>query len=215
MAFWQKLTGTSVGAFIIGLTGVRLKNSGGLQVRNNADTAFANVQAQDVIISNNTSGFDVSLISSASQTADISLTLPANTGSVGQVLQTDGTGVLSWVSAGSNASSIKIDSTTVNFGDGATITAFTLPANAVVYSTRCIVDTAFDGTPSLSVGIAGNTSKYMNASDLSLLFPAETVFEAVNGKLPVGTTEAIEIAYTAGGATVGSARVEVQYAIAS
>ena len=210
MSFYQRIAGTSVGSFVLGLLGVKLKNDNGhLHVRNNGDTGFADVQAKDVIISNNSTGYDVTLTTSGSQAADYTLTLPADDGSSGQVLATDGNGVLSWVSAASTASSVKVDSTTINFGDTSPVPAFNLPANAVVTAVRVIVDTAFDGTPSLSVGIAGNASKYMGSTDNNLTFAAETVFETVPGKPPVGSPEAIEIAYTAGGATAGSCRVEV------
>ena len=210
MSFYQRIAGTSVGSFVLSLLGVRLKNNAGhLQVRNNADSGFADVQAKDVIVSNNTTGYDVTFTTSGAQAADYTLTLPADDGSSGQVLSTDGNGVLSWVSAASTASSVKVDSTTINFGDASPVPAFNLPANAVITAIRVIVDTTFDGTPSLSVGIAGNASKYMGSTDNNLTFPAETVFETVPGKLPSVTSEAIEIAYTAGGASVGSCRVEV------
>lgn len=210
MSFYQRIAGTSVGSFVLGLLGVKLKNDNGhLHVRNNGDTGYADVQAKDVIVSNNTTGYDVTFTTSGSQAADYTLTLPADDGSSGQVLATDGNGVLSWVSAASTASSVKVDSTTINFGDTSPVPAFNLPANAVVTAVRVIVDTAFDGTPSLSVGIAGNASKYMGSTDNNLTFAAETVFETVPGKPPVGSLEAIEIAYTAGGATAGSCRVEV------
>ena len=210
MSFYQRIAGTSVGSFVLGLLGVRLKNSSGnLHVRNNGDTAWADAQVKDIIVSNNTTGYDVTLTTSGTQAADYTLTLPPDDGSSGQVLATDGNGVLSWVSAASTASSVKVDSTTINFGDTNPVPAFNLPANAVVTAIRVIVDTPFDGTPTLSVGISGNASKYMGSADNNLTFPAETVFETVPGKLPSVTSEAIEIAYAAGGASVGTCRVEV------
>lgn len=210
MSFYQRIAGTSVGSFVLSLLGVRLKNDAGhLHVRNNADTGYADVQAKDIIVSNNTTGYDVTFTTSGAQAADYTLTLPADDGSSGQVLATDGNGVLSWVSAASTASSVKVDSTTINFGDTSPVAAFNLPANAVVTAIRVIVDTPFDGAPTLSVGIAGNASKYMGSTDNNLTFPAETVFETVPGKLPSVTSEAIEIAYVAGGASAGSCRVEV------
>jgi hypothetical protein len=210
MSFYQRIAGTSVGSFVLGLLGVKLKNNAGnLEVRNNADTGFADIQAKNVTVSNNTTGYDVTFTTSGAQAADYTLTLPADDGSSGQVLATDGNGVLSWVSAASTAAAVKVDSTTINFGDSSPVPAFNLPANAVVTAVRVIVDTAFNGTPSLSVGIAGNASKYMGSTDNNLTFTAETVFETVPGKPPVVTPEAIEIAYTAGGASAGSCRVEI------
>ena len=210
MSFYQRIAGTSVGSFVLGLLGVKLKNDNGhLHVRNNGDTGYADAQVKDIIVSNNTTGYDVTLTTSGTQAADYSLTLPPDDGSPGQVLSTDGTGVLSWVSAASTASSVKMDTTTVNFGDTSPITAFTLPANAVITAVRVIVDTPFDGTPTLSVGITGNASKFMGSADNNLTFAAETVFETVPGSLPSASPETIEIAYAAGGATAGVCRVQV------
>ena len=91
-----------------------------------------NVQAKDVIVSNNSTTYDVTVTTSGSQTGDYTLTLPVDTGSTGQVLATDGSGVLSWVSAADTSSNWKVETTTVNFGSGSTISAFTLPANAII-----------------------------------------------------------------------------------
>ena len=162
MSTWIKVVGTQVGKFVLGLTGVTLKNnSGNLQVRNNADSAFASAEAQSVKVTDNTSGFGVTVQSSPSAAASYSLTLPVDDGSPSQVLSTNGSGVLSWVTAASTADHWKVDTTSLAFGSGSTVSMFTLPANAVVDRVSVIVDTAFDGTPSMSVGISGNASKYV------------------------------------------------------
>lgn len=212
MDTWLKVKGTQVGSFLLGFLGVRLKNSSGnLQVRNNGDTGFADVQAKDVTVSNNSTGFDVTLTTSGSQAADYTLTLPPNTGSTGQVLATNGSGVLSWVSAASTDANWKVETTTVNFGSGATISAFTLPANAIIDKVMCIVDTAFDGTPTLSVGDSGNNSKFMGAGD-NLLTLADR-FDVYSQEPASGSPINVEIYYSAGGATAGSARVLCTYAV--
>jgi len=212
MLTWLKTVGTQTGYFILGFLGVRLKNSSGnLHVRNNGDTGFADVQAKDVIVSNNSTTYDVTVTTSGSQTADYTLTLPVDTGSTGQVLATDGSGVLSWVSAADTSSSWKVETTSVNFGSGGTISAFTLPANAIIDKVMVIVDTAFDGTPTLSVGDSGNNSKFMGSGD-NLLTLADR-FDVFTDVPAVGTSTAVEIYYSAGGATVGSARVLATYAV--
>jgi len=212
MSAWSKLTGTQVGKFILGLTGVTLKNNAGdLEVRNNADTAFASVTVDEVTVFNNTAGFGNTIKTQATQAANYTYELPLTDGTSGQVLGTDGSGVLDWVSAASTTSSWKVDSTTVAFGSGSTVSMFTLPANAVIESVVVIVDTAFDGTANLSVGISGNASKYFGSGD-ALLQTADR-YEVPNQLDAVGTTEALEVAYSAGGATVGSARVLVSYAV--
>lgn len=112
---WKDLAGTVNGFFRIGVTGVRLKNlAGNLGIRNAGDTADANLTAAKVSISGNVlelnsdaaaSGADFmySLTRPANGMTDaVNLTLPADDGTAGQVLQTDGIGNLSWVAAGTN-----------------------------------------------------------------------------------------------------------------
>jgi len=211
MAFFSKLNGTSVGSFLISLLGVRLKNnSGNLDVRNNGDTAFADVNAKNIGINDNGSGHKTTLQASGSQSGDILLVLPPDDGSAGQVLQTDGSGVLTWATTGATSDKVTVDTTSFAFGSSSTISMFTLPANAVVLSVSVVVDTAFDGTPSLTVGVnGGSASKYVGSSDVNLLVAGN--YQTSEGWAPVGTTEALEISYTAGSATAGSGRVLVQY----
>jgi hypothetical protein len=213
MSVWSKLIGTQTGRWVLGLTGVSIKNNAGvLDVRNNADSAYADVKAQSVTVFNNTAGFGNKIQTGATQAADYTYTLPLDDGTAGQVLETDGTGVLSWVSAGSTAQCWTVDSTDFAFGSSSPITMFTLPANAVIDKVSIIVDTAFDGTPTLSVGVnGGSASKYAGSGD-SLLTVADR-YDIPNQIAPVGVTEDLEITYAAGGATVGAGRVLVTYAV--
>jgi hypothetical protein len=89
----------------------------------------------------------------------------------------------------------------------------TLPANAVVEAVRIIVDTAFNGTPSVSIGISGTLSKYFAASSVDLLTTG--LYEDYPALASVGTTESIIATYSAGSASVGSARLELDYVIPS
>ena len=210
MSTWMKLKGTQTGQFILGLLGVRLKNNAGsLQVRDNGDTAFADVELAKLKIND---ADTVTIQASPSQTGPYTLTLPVDDGSPGQVLSTDGSGVLSWAAAGSTAECWKVDSTSFVFGSTSPVTMFTLPANAVIDKVTVIVDTAFDGTPTMSVGVnGGSASKYVSSGDVNLLVADR--YDIPNQLAPVGTTEALEITYSAGGATVGAGRVLVTYAI--
>jgi len=208
---WAKLTGTQVGKFILGLTGVTLlNNSANLQVKNNANTAFADVQAKDAVLTNNSTTYKVTLTTSGSQAADYSLTLPVDDGSPTQVLSTDGSGVLSWISV-PTSQNWTAETTAFAFGASSPVTMFTLPANALIDKMSVYIDTAFDGTPSMSVGVnGGSASKYVAAGDVNLLVAAR--YDVPNTEVPVGTTEALEITYSAGGATAGAGRVVVTYA---
>jgi len=212
MSNWLKIVGTQAGKFILGLTGVTLKNNAGnLDVRNNADSAYASVKASEVTVFNNTAGFGNTIKTQSTQAADYAYELPLNDGTASQVLSTDGTGILSWVSAGSTSQCLTVDTTSLAFGSGATVSMFTLPANAVINSVVVIVDTAFDSTPTMSVGYSGFASKYVASTDL-LLSVADR-YEVPNQAVANVSTEALEISYSAASATVGAARVLVMYSV--
>lgn len=213
--FWKKILGTSSAIFGIGLgaTRVNLKNvSGALHLKNKADSAFLGQRVANLELADGTSIRKISIVSPVIA-SDYTLTLPINDGSPSQVLQTDGSGVTSWVSLGGTADKITTDTTTIAFGSASPVAMFTLPANALVISVQVFVDTAFDGTAQLSVGITGTTSKYMSTNENDLTEIA--TFEVEPNVVPVGTTENLIITYTAGGATIGAGRVVVQYAVPS
>lgn len=239
MRILADLAGTFLSYFRIGKTGPRLKNnSGALNVRNSGDSADANLTAAAGTFSGALTGTTLSLTASAGtitlnsgaagsganwtytlqrptsgMTAAVTLTLPVDDGTSGQVLSTDGNGVLSWVSAANTAICETVDTTTLNYNSTSTVSMFTLPANAVINLVRVTVDTAFDGSgpaPSMSVGVSGTASKYMGSGDVDLTTVG--VYDVAPGLAADGSTEALQIAFTAGGsATTGSARVEVFY----
>jgi len=225
MSLWSDLVGTTKSYLKIGLLGVRLKDSSGnLVVRNNADSADAQITASKL----NNSGDSLVINSDAASTgadwkqtiarptsgmtADVTWTFPATPGTAGQAITTDGAGRLTTTTI-QTAQNITVDTTTLAFNSSSPVTMFTLPANAVVHQVYAIVDTAFDGTPTMTVGKSGSTSKYMGSTDNDLTATAKTVFVAHAGEAPIGSTEALIITYSAGSASVGSARVEVHYSV--
>lgn len=225
MAFWQDLTGTLNSFFKLGLTGVRLKNSAGnLAVRNSGDsadaeitTSKANISGDALVLNSDAAGaaadWKITLQRpAAGMTADRTFTLPPDYGTAGFVAQTDGAGNITWVAAGSTASSEKIDTTTLAFNSSGTLAMFTDGAADVINFVRIIVDTAFDGTgpaPSVSIGVSGTVSKYMASTQVDLTTAG--VYEVHPGKVAQGA-EALIATFTAGGgATVGSARIEIGF----
>jgi len=227
-SIWQDLLGTTKAFFRIGFTGPRLKNaSGNLAVRNPGDSADAEIITSKLNVSGNSvdlnsdaagAGADWKFTlqrPSSGMSAAVTLTLPVDDGSPDQVLKTDGSGVLSWTSAASTEADDKIDTTTLAFDSTSPVAMFTLPANAIIERIQVIIDTAFDGTPTASVGISGTVSKYLASTDIDLTQAAGTVFEVHPGVAAPGGTEALIITYAAGSATAGSARFLVFYAIPS
>jgi hypothetical protein len=108
-----------------------------------------------------------------------------------------------------------VDTTNLAFGSSSPLAMFTLPANAVVRSVKVIIDTAFNGTPSLSIGVSGTASKYMASTQVDLTAAAGTVFEVDPASILDSSTEAIIATYAANTASVGAARLEVAYAVES
>ena len=134
-------------------------------------------------------------------------------GSAGFILQTDGTGNLTFVAPVSGASGWKVDTTTIAFGAGATTQAMVLPANAIVDRATVIVDTVFNGTaPTMSIGLEGGSGfEYAGVGDINLKVGDR--YDMPSQLIAVGTTGNIDILYTADGSSAGSARVLITYAI--
>lgn len=227
MGFWSNITGTTSSFLKIGLTGVRLKNvSGDLEVKNSEDNAYSAVTTSKVSVTGEVIDINSDAAGSGADwkytiqrpvtgmSAGVVLTLPIDDGSPNQMLVTDGSGNLSWVTATATSMNVAVDTTTIAFGSSSPISAFTLPANAAVHQIDIIIDTPFDGTsPQMSVGVAGTTSKYTGNGDVNLQGTAGDVYSVYPGLVPVGTTEAIIITCAAGSASVGSARVLVFYSV--
>lgn len=222
---FSDLWGTTKAYFKIGgTTGVRLKNnSGNLVVRNTGDSADAEVTASKVNVSGNVielnsdaagTGADWKATiqrASSGMTADLTLTLPVDDGTSGQVLSTDGSGVLSWVSAGDTSLADKLNSTSLAFGTTSPLSLFSTGASDVIEYIEVVVDTAFNGTPSLSIGISGTTSKYAGTTDVDLTATDGTSFIIHPNQTAQGA-EALIATYSAGGASAGAARITVHYA---
>lgn len=224
MGMFADLLGTSGSFFKIGITGVRLKNnSGNLVVRNSGDSADAqlttsqlNNSGNTIVINSDAVGSGADWAYSISRPASgmgaaVSLTLPVDDGTAGQVLSTDGSGVLSWVSAADTALCDKLNSTSLAFGSTSPVAMFTTGANDIIDYIEIIIDTAFDGTPTVSIGISGTTSKYFPATAVDLTAGATTVFQYHPG-LDAQGAESLIATYSDGGATAGAARMIVHYA---
>lgn len=222
---FSDLWGTTKAYFKIGGTaGVRLKNSAGdLLVRNTGDTADAAITTSKANISGDVLDINSDAAGTgadwkytiqrpaAGMTAAVVLTLPVDDGTAGQVLSTDGVGGLSFVSAGSTSLADKLDTTSLAFGSVSPVAAFTTGAADIVDYIDVVIDTAFNGTPTASLGIAGTTSKYLGTTDIDLTAAAGTVFTVHPGLAAQGA-ESLIITYAAGGASVGAARFIVHYA---
>lgn len=224
MGYFSDLLGTVRSKFQLGIGGVQLKNStGNLLVRNAGDSADSNITAAKVSVSGEILEINSDAAGSAADwkytlqrpaagmTAAVVLTLPIDDGTAAQVLQTDGSGNLSWASAGSTSSLDHLDTTSLAFGTASPLSLFSTGAGDVIEYIQVCIDTAFNGAPSLSIGISGTTSKYFAATDVDLTAAAGTVFESHPGLAAAGA-EALIATYAAGAASAGAARILVHYA---
>lgn len=226
---WLDLLGTTKAFLRIGLAGPRLKASGSdLQIRNGADSADSALTTSQL----HNSGDLIEINSDAADTGtDRKLTLrrnasasealiwifPPDDGTDGYLIRKKsgspaGTTELEYVAPTSTNMNEAVDTTTLGFGSSSPVAMFTQSATAVIDRIQVVIDTAFNGTPSASIGIVGQTSKYAPATDIDLTQAAGTVFELHPGLPAPGSSEALIITYSAGGASAGSARFIVYYA---
>jgi hypothetical protein len=227
MGLYADLWGTVKAAFQIGIGGVKLKNAAAnLEVKAADGTTDAAITVSKVNISGDVLDINSDAAGAAADwkytvqrpaagmTQAVTLTLPPTDGSPGQVLQTDGSGVLTFEDASSTASSAKFDTTSLAFGSSSPVTMFTLPANAIVHAVQVIIDTPFNGTaPTMSVGVAGTTSKFMGTGDVNLKGTAKDVYTVHPGEPADGSPENLILTYAADGSAAGAARVLVTYSV--
>lgn len=208
--FLPDLVGTLQSYFRI--AGIRLKNTADtlLSIRNKADTEYRDVAARGVELRLAAGTNKVALAIASEPAGDLTLNLPVADGATNQALCTDGSGQLSFVTVATGANAVKAEDQVIAFGSTSPVAIVALPAGATVQRVTVEVETAFDGTPSLSVGLAGDTAKYFGATDVDLATAA--VYEAAPMVEEAGAVSPI-VTYAAGSASVGSARVTVQWVV--
>lgn len=221
--------GTVYAKFQLGLGGPQLKNnSGNVEARNAADSAYAQLSALALALfgtggiilnagateSGSSWKFTIQNPTSG-QTQDITLILPSGAPSVGQAMTvasfTSGVATLQWSTVAAGAQLVSCDTTSLAFGSTSPVSMFTLPANAVIDRVVVVVDTAFNGTPSLSVGISGTTSKYLSSTQVDLTTAGE--YEVSPGVAADASSESLIATYSAGSASAGAARILVYYSV--
>lgn len=226
MGLFADLIGTTKAAFQIAIGGVKLgNNAGNLTVKDgaNADSDItvkkAFLSGDEIELNSDAAGsgadWSYKLKRPASGMAGaIELTLPADDGSPGQVVQTDGNGNLSFATAGTTEQNVSVDETALAFDASSPVAMFNLPVGAVVQLIRVILDTPFNGAaPTLSIGVAGTVSKYMATNQVNLKGAAKDIYEVKPAEAAIsGSPEAVIATYVADSSVAGAARIEVHYA---
>jgi len=226
------LLGTLYTKFQLGIGGPQVKgNSGTVEARNAADNAYATIRAalveiygDDIIINAGAAGsgadwtFTITRPSTG-MTHDLQVIWPSGDPSVGQAVTVASFAgdviTLGYTTLAAGTDKLVVDTTSLAFGTSSPLAMYTAPANAVHTMFQIIIDTAFDGTPTMSIGITGMTSKYVGTGSVDLTAPAGTIFEVCPGVAAPGGSENLITTYSAGGATVGAARILGYYAIPS
>jgi hypothetical protein len=226
--YFSNLWGTTKARFKLGKGGPQLKaNAGTIEARNTADSAYAAVRASLVEVFGNDivlnagaagAGADWSLTVSRSatgQTEDLQVIFPGPSPATGQTLAVAsiaaGVITLEWVNTAGGDDVSKVDSTAIAFGSGGTVAMFDLPAGGVISDIEVVVDTPFDGAPSLSIGVTGTLSKFMAATEVDLTEAATTIFHVKPGLPAEGAIQSLIATYAAGGATGGAGRILTHY----
>lgn len=97
---------------------------------------------------------------------------------------------------------------------GTIVLAPKLPMGAMVLQARLVVETIFNGsTPTLSVGISGTTTKYVNAASLA---STGLVAGATVTGIPLANEETLVFTPNAGAiaSTAGKGRLVIEYIVA-
>ena len=230
MAWYNDLAGTSNNSFLIGSANIWKAISGGFAARNFADTLDAKIQVSTLEASNDSilinydaagtvNDWTLSLARNPLQIAALILQAPPSKGTDGHVLrQRAGTAAgvleLELAAVAGSTNQMTIDTTSLAAGTVSPLTLFNTPASAVISKIEIVIDVAFNGAPTLTIGITASTAKYMTSAQNTLTRPAGDGFET-NPKLPATAGEALIATYAAGGATIGSARILVHYSVPS
>lgn len=216
----------------IDATAINLKSTAGkFRARNKADTADAPVigsvigaSGDQIQLNEDAAGSGADWLMTlnrpaAGMTHALNVTLPSGDPAVGQALTVAAFAgdniTLNYSTIAAGSDKVVTDTTSLAFGTASPLTMFTMPANAIVQNVTVIIDTPFNGTPTLSVGITGTLSKYLSSTQVDLTAAATVSFEIEPGLTAVGTTEAIIATYAAGGATAGAGRILLSYCIPS
>lgn len=139
-------------------------------------------------------------------TANQAITFPVNQGQAEQALIGNGAGVLQY------ASVIRSVPLAFNFGAAATTSFFTLLAGDFLRRIECQIIIAFNGTaPTIAIGIAGNTGKYLPSGRADLKSASGGLLGFPNRLDAPSADEPIVLTYTASSSTVGSARLIAHY----
>jgi len=147
---------------------IRLKDdSGVVAARNAADTAHADISANQVRVKGANASNAVILGAPAGLGGNATFVLPSADGATGQYLKTNGSGTLSFGDPGSSADQTQAEAFTQ--ASSSPLTIFTPPANAVIRQiTIEVTSAASGGSPTVAVGTVADPDAYMDELESDL-----------------------------------------------
>lgn len=216
MRFLSDLAGTLRNSFRIGLNLFK-SVSGAIEARNKDDTADVAVVGREFHIRDPNSGFvykvTIPSTSPAYLSGDLEFVLPPDNGSSNQALLTDGSGNTYWGTVATGANAMKSQEEVITPASGGSTSVFIPPQGAIIHRVMVSVETAFDGAPTIEIGVTGQTARYMQSTQNELdvinqVWENQPMYKD-NDATPANRE--VLITFAAGGATVGAARVVVTY----
>lgn len=212
--FLSDLGGTLRNFFRIGTTGLK-NESGEIVARNKDDDVDVAMIARSFKVRDPTTANVVTITVPDNHLTggNLTINLPPDSGSTDQALLTDGDGNLSWGSVATGENALKSDEEVITPASGATTAMFIPPEGALIHRVKVSVEGAFDGTPTLTVGVSSTAARYMQATQ-NELGEIDTIWEVMplyKDSAPLPADREVQVAFDGGGATVGSARVVVVY----
>jgi hypothetical protein len=190
----------SLGAIAVGNASV-----GNLVVTGDV-TAYGIVAADSLQIDGETDT-DTLVVQNGADLGDVA-TLTIDGGNAGEVLSTDGSGVLSWIPFPSTADALKTVLVPFQYSTASAMSV-PIPVGSIIDEVRVIVDAAFDGAAVVAVGNNATVDAYAATTDTLLSLTDRFDFPQSAGAL--GAADNIVVTVTGGGATMGSGRVIVSY----
>ena len=151
---WRDIRGILGSIFQLGIGGPNLKNSSGvIQARNAADSGWADVEVENILLHGSNGTYKVILEAPAGMTGDLTLTLPGTTTTIPS-------------SSGMHVS--KITSFTQATSSPLTLDAAP-PVNGTLAKVRIMVDAAASGgSPTFAVGVSGTPARDMATTENNL-----------------------------------------------
>lgn len=193
---------------------IQIKDSSGVvEHRNASDTAYIDTATNRLHVHGDNATDSIILDAPAGLASSPIFFLPGSDGTSGQVLQTDGSGVLSFVDqgGGSLGSATVFKHQQIDFSSSdSTVTLWSSPTNNVYITSVIIIvaTSASGGSPDILVGTSTDTDKYVESTEVNLLL--EGIYEKHIYESTGATPEDVILTITPDGQTF-SGRVIIGY----